>query len=199
RAESEPAFPPAGALPPAWRAGGTPARPPRAAAAMPESSAMLGLLVTWAAVRALASALSANVAPSSGGSSTSAGSASIRHPGSRRANSRRLCSLRVASSRTFTVRRRRTRAWARARATAATWPSRTVRLWGPARSRRRSRADRRLGDGHRLNPPQRLYPACREREQLVQMRTRERRALGRGLYLDQAALTCHHDVRVDVG
>ncbi len=44
---------------------------------MPESSAMLTLPVAVAAARALPSAFSANVAPSSGGSSTSSGSASI--------------------------------------------------------------------------------------------------------------------------
>src|SRR5215208_5547477 len=38
-----------------------------------------------------------------------------------------------------------------------------------------------------------------EREQVVERGARERRALGRRLHLDQAAVTGHDDVRVDLG
>ena len=64
---------------------------------MPESSAIAGRPVAAAAARALPSALSANVVPVSGGSSTSSGSGSSSCGRSSSASSRSLCSLRVAS------------------------------------------------------------------------------------------------------
>ena len=42
-------------------------------------------------------------------------------------------------------------------------------------------------------------PVGGEREQLVERGARERRALGGGLHLDQAAVAGHHHVRVDLG
>ena len=60
---------------PAKRAERTPGAPPSAAASMPESSPKASSPVAAAAARALGSAFAANVAPVSGGSSTSPGSA----------------------------------------------------------------------------------------------------------------------------
>ncbi len=83
---------------PAKRAERTPGAPPSAADSMPESSAIAGARVAAAAARALASALAANVAPVSGGSSTSGGSGTTAWGASSAANSRALCALRVAST-----------------------------------------------------------------------------------------------------
>src|SRR4051794_12059870 len=65
---------------------------------MPESSATAAFPVARAAVRAFVSALAANVVPVSGGSSTSAGSGTIRYGASSGSNSLSLCALRVAST-----------------------------------------------------------------------------------------------------
>ena len=56
----------------------------------------------------------------------------------------------------------------------------------------------------RLRPPRpapraAVDAAGRQREQLVEVRARERRALGGRLHLDQPAVAGHHDVRVDLG
>ena len=45
----------------------------------------------------------------------------------------------------------------------------------------------------------RSMPLCGEREQVVEVRARERRALGGRLDLDEAAVAGHDDVRVDLG
>ena len=63
---------------PAKRAERTPGAPSSASAAIPESSAIASTPVAAAAVRALASALSAKVAPFSGPSSTWGGSGASR-------------------------------------------------------------------------------------------------------------------------
>ena len=128
---------------------------------------MLDPPVAGAAARALPSAFSANVSPSSGGSSTLVGQ---RHRpraarAAARANSRRLCSLCVASSSL----------------------TRPLIQTGAA-------CDRLL-----LAPRAAARSRRRERQQLVEVRARERRALGRRLHLDQAAVAGHHDVRVDLG
>jgi hypothetical protein len=67
---------------------------------MPESSAIATRPVAAAAARALGSAFSAKVSPSSGGRVTSSGSGStvICAAASMRLNSRTLCALRVESS-----------------------------------------------------------------------------------------------------
>src|SRR3954452_15770984 len=73
-----------------------PGAPPRSAASIPESSAIVtSPVATWAA-RALISALASKLSPVSGGSSTSSGSGLRSTPGSSAAISRTLCSLRVA-------------------------------------------------------------------------------------------------------
>ena len=46
---------------------------------------------------------------------------------------------------------------------------------------------------------QRRDPVGGQRQQVVQMRAGERRALGRRLHLDEPAVAGHHDVRVDLG
>src|SRR4029077_13105534 len=104
-----------------------------------------------AAARALPSAFSANVLPSSGGIATPAGSSSSSHGrpvalgGSNRASSRRLCSLCVASSSSNGK---------------AGLPSRRGRY--------------RVGDRLLLRGPQLLDARGGKRQQLVQMGARKR-------------------------
>src|SRR6185312_11850476 len=116
------------------------------------------------------SAFSANVSPSSGGSSTSRPSASISMSPPRfirRSNSRRLCSLWVASSSLIAT-----------------------------RNGRRLGCDggRRGGDRLLLDGAQRGDPALGQHEQLVQVGAGERGALAGRLELDESALAGHHDV-----
>src|SRR3954468_13169326 len=73
-----------------------PGAPPRSAASIPESSAIVASPVAAWAARALISALASKLSPVSGGSSTSAGSGWRCTPGSSSDISARLCWLRVA-------------------------------------------------------------------------------------------------------
>src|SRR4051812_18374183 len=73
-----------------------PGAPPRSAASIPESSAIVASPVAAWAARALISALASKLSPVSGGSSTSAGSGWRCTPGSSSDISASLCWLRVA-------------------------------------------------------------------------------------------------------
>src|SRR5436190_13497239 len=70
---------------------------------MPESSASAGMPVARAALSAFSRALSSNVSPVSGGSSTWSGSGTSSCPGRRAASSRTLCGLREARTSFTTV------------------------------------------------------------------------------------------------
>src|SRR2546423_10626348 len=154
-----------------------PGAPPSAAASMPESSAIVTSPVAVAAARALAIAFCANVVPSSGGSVTLAGSAPTSQPwapglaASRRPNSRRLCSLCVASR---------------------------SRL-DPAACTLGRRRVGRLRDRALLGRAQRLDAGGGEREQVVEVRARQRRALGGGLHLHERPVAGHHDIGIHLG
>ena len=142
---------------------------------MPESSAIAAVPVGGAAARALPSAFPAKVSASSGGSSTSAGSArSAIEPGppdaSSRSNSIRLCSLWVAQL--------------------AARPGHTLTRPAPAQG------GWCLLDHRGLDRTQPLDAVGGECQQLVEMGPRQGRALGRGLNLHQPAVAGHHDVRV---
>src|SRR3954464_399850 len=73
-----------------------PGAPPRSAASIPESSAIVTSPVASREARALISALASKVSPVSGGSATSSGSGRRSTPGSSSAISPTLCWLRVA-------------------------------------------------------------------------------------------------------
>ena len=135
---------------------------------MPESSANAGRPVASAAARALISALSANVSPVSGGSSTLVGQRHDACAARRiRPNSLSLCALRVASTSSIGC---------SARVDAG-----------------------QAADGLGLRLAELLDAGLGEREQVVERGARERRALGRRLHLDEAAVAGHDDVGVDLG
>src|SRR3954464_11871654 len=73
-----------------------PGAPPRSAASIPESSAIVTSPVAAWAARALISALASKLSPVSGGSTTSSGSGRRSTPGSNSDISASLCWLRVA-------------------------------------------------------------------------------------------------------
>src|SRR4051794_24695423 len=73
-----------------------PGAPPRSAASIPESSAIVTSPVAPWAARALISALASKLSPLSGGSTTSSGSCRRSMPGSNSDISASLCRLRVA-------------------------------------------------------------------------------------------------------
>src|SRR5947199_5636590 len=73
-----------------------PGAPPRSAASIPESSAIVTSLVAAWAARALISALASKLLPVSGGSTTSSGSGRRSTPGNNSDISATLCWLRVA-------------------------------------------------------------------------------------------------------
>src|SRR5436305_13336750 len=133
---------------------------------MLQSSAIATSPLARDAVRAFANAFSANVEPSSDGSSTQSGSGATDIPSgsSSRANSLSLWALRVA--------RRRSR--------------------GEGTGEPRSAC--RHSDRLVLKAAQALDPGRGECEQLVEVRARERCSLRGGLDLDEASLSGHDHV-----
>ena len=115
-----------------------------------------------AAARALISAFSANVSPSSGGELDAVGQ-------------RVELDARAAAART------------RAACARCGWRARAAPMAGATRQRRAWTARSSS------------IPCCGERQQVVEVGARERRALGGRLDLDEAAVAGHDDVGVDLG
>ena len=158
---------------------------------MPESSAIATRpQLRRAAARALPSAFSAKVSPSSGGSSTSPGARAARRP--RPPAARAGARTRGACARCGSP--------AAARGAAGRpWPAALRAARAPLTRSAGRRRSWRAAIASCLDRAQLLDPRAGERQQLVEVGPGERGALGRGLHLHQPALAGHHDVGVDLG